>query len=159
MSEGEVIEQLVEFTNILLIGVSLIFSIVSAYVVALNYFIGEANFMARLASFAFMTLILGMLMIVLMGAGATHAGLIERLHEIDAAGELTAAGRAVLSNANPAYVGAFTGRIYSIDEIVRLCTWAGLLFVYIGLAYLTFLHSWRPDVINVAVQDNERSAA
>ena len=57
MSEGEVVEQLVEFTNILLVGVSLIFSIVSAYVVALNYFIGSSNLMARLGSFAFITLV------------------------------------------------------------------------------------------------------
>ena len=66
MSEGEVVQQLVEFTNVLLTGVSLIFSIVSAYVVALNYFIGSANFLARLGSFAFMTLILGMLFVVIV---------------------------------------------------------------------------------------------
>ena len=52
MTEGEAVEQLVQFTNILMVAVSLIFSIVSAYIVALNYFIGSANFMARLGSFA-----------------------------------------------------------------------------------------------------------
>ena len=87
MSEGEVVAELVEFTNILMVGVSLIFSIVSAYVVALNYFIGSANFLARLGSFAFMTLILGMLMMAMLGAQATHMGLVARLAELDAAGE------------------------------------------------------------------------
>src|SRR5262249_56676404 len=77
MSEGEVVGELVEFTNILLVGVSLIFSIVSAYVVALNYFIGSSNMMARIGSFAFITLILRLLMIVMSGAQATHAGLLE----------------------------------------------------------------------------------
>lgn len=152
MSEGEVVEQLVEFTNILMVGVSLIFSIVSAYVVALNYFIGSANFLARLGSFLFVTLILAMLLIVLMGAEATHAGLIERLHELDSAGEITAAGRAVLANATPEWAGAITGHSYSIDEIVRLCVRIGLGFTYLGLVYLTFLHRWTPDAIPVSIE-------
>jgi xanthine/uracil/vitamin C permease (AzgA family) len=152
MSEGEVVGELVEFTNILLAGVSLIFSIVSAYVVALNYFIGSSNFMARLGSFAFVTLILAMLMIVLMGAQATHAGLIQRLNELDAAGQLSAAGRAVLDNARPEWSGAITGRSYSIDDVVRICIWSGLGFVYLALAYLTFLHRWTPDAIPVSIE-------
>ena len=149
MSEGEVVGELVEFTNILLVGVSLIFSIVSAYVVALNYFIGSSNMMARIGSFAFITLILGMLMIVMSGAQATHAGLIERLSELEAGGQLTAAGRAVLHNARPEWAG---GRGYSIDDVVRSCIWVGLGFVYLALAYLTFLHRWTPDAIAVSIE-------
>ena len=82
MSEADVVDQLVEFTSILLAGVGLIFSIVSAYVVALNYFIGQSNFLARLGSFGFLTIVLGMLMMVLLGAQDTHIGLIARLHEL-----------------------------------------------------------------------------
>lgn len=149
MSEGEVVEQLVEFTSILMVGVSLIFSIVSAYVVALNYFIGSANFMARLGSFMFVTLILAMLMVTLMGAQATHAGLIARLSELDAEGQLTAAGRAALANAAPEWAGA------SIDGIIRLCVWGGLVFTYVSLAYLTFLHRWTPDAIPVSIQQRQ----
>lgn len=152
MSEGEVIQDLVEFTNILLAGVSLIFSVVSAYVVALNYFIGSSNFLARLGSFAFVTLVLGMLVFVMMGAQATQAGLIERLQEIDAQGQLTAAGRAVIANSTPEWVGMFTGNGYSIDDIVRICVWAGLGFVYLALAYLTFLHRWSPDAFPVSIE-------
>lgn len=149
MEEGEVIEQLVEFTNVLLLGVSLIFTVVSAYVVALNYFIGSSNFFARLGTFAFVTLILGMLVVVLMGAQALHGGLIARLLEIEASGDLTAAGRAALANAGPG--GEFFNGRFSIDEIIRACVWAGLGFVYIALAYLTFLHKWEPDAIPVSV--------
>lgn len=156
MNEADVVQELVEFTNILLAGVSLIFSIVSAYVVALNYFIGSANLAARLASFAFMTLIFGMLMVVMMGAQDTHAGLIARLQELQTHGQLTAAGRALLVNAAPEWVGVVTHHRYSIDEIVRVCVWVGLGFVYVGLAYLTFLHKWVPDVINVALEGKRR---
>jgi hypothetical protein len=157
MTEGDVLQDLVEFTNILLAGVSLIFSVVSAYVVALNYFIGSANFAARLGSFAFITLVLGMLVFVMMGAQATQLGLIERLQEINAQGELSAAGRAVIANATPEWVGMLTGSRYSIDSIVRLCIWASLGFVYIALAYLTFLHRWTPDAIPVTIEQRKPS--
>lgn len=152
MSEGEVVAELVEFTNILMVGVSLIFSIVSAYVVALNYFIGSANLLARFGSFVFITLVLGMLMMVMMGAQSTHTGLIERLQEIAAEGRLSAAGRAVLANATPEWVGFLTGHRYSVDEIVRVCLWGGLGFTYLALAYLTFLHRWTPDAIPVSIE-------
>jgi hypothetical protein len=155
MSEGEVVEQLVEFTNILLVGVSLIFSIVSAYVVALNYFIGSSNLAAKIGSFAFVSLVLGMLVVVMMGAQATQMGLIERLHEIDGQGELTAAGRAVLANAKPEWAGAITGNHYSIDDVVRICMWLGLGFVYAALAYLTFMHRWTPDAIPVSIEERK----
>lgn len=156
MTEGEVVEQLVNFTNILLVGVSLIFSVVSAYVVALNYFIGSSNFMARLGSFAFVSLVLGMLIVVMMGAQATHVGLIDRLHEIDAGGQLSAAGRAVLANAEPdARLTGVLGGQASIDDVIRMCVWAGLGFVYFALAYLTFLHRWSPDAIPVTIQQRK----
>jgi hypothetical protein len=152
MSEGEVVEQLVEFTSILLLGVSVLFSVVSAYVVALNYFIGEANLLARVATFAFVTLILGMLVFVMMGAQATQTGLIDRLEELRDAGQLSAAGYAVLANAQPDASIDIFGQ-HSIDDVIRVCIWAGLGFIYVALAYLTFVHRWRPDVYRVALQE------
>jgi hypothetical protein len=154
MSEGEVVQLLVEFTNIVLVGVSLIFSVVSAYIVALNYFIGSSNFVARLGSFAFITLVLGMLMVVMAGAQATQVGLVDRLREIAGEGHLTAAGRAVLTNAGPDL--GLTMQ-YSLDDVVRLCIWIGFGFIYLALGYLTFLHHWTPDAIPVTIQ--QRSAS
>jgi len=52
----------------------------------------------------------------------------------------------------PEWIGLITHRRYSIDDIVRTCVWTGLGFVYVGLLYLTFLHRWAPDVINVAIE-------
>jgi hypothetical protein len=152
MTEGEVVEQLVQFTNIVLVGVSLIFSIVSAYVVALNYFISTSDGMAKTGSFVFVTLVLAMLVVVMMGAQTTQAGLIARLHELEAQGDLTAAGRAVLANATPEWVGAITGNAYSIDDVVRTFIWVGLAFVYFALAYLTFLHRWTQDAFPVSIE-------
>ena len=152
MSEGEVVEQLVQFINIVLVGVSLIFSVVSAYVVALNYFIGSANLPARFASFLFITLVLALLVVVLIGAQTTQAGLIARLQELQVAGQLTAAGKALLANSSPdPSLTAMLGGQVSIDTIIRACIWSGLGFIYLALAYLTFLHRWTPDAIPIAL--------
>lgn len=146
MSEGEVMEQVIEYMSLLLLGVSIIFTVVSAYIVALNYFVGEAMFSARLGAFAFVSLILALLLVVMIGAQSAHDGLIERLRELDAAGQLTAAGRAALANA--------TG---GVDWAVRALTWIGMIAVYAALAYMTFIHRWKPDVVNVALQSRKAS--
>lgn len=146
MSEGEVVEQLIEYMSILLLGVSLIFTVVSAYIVALNYFVGEAMLIARVGAFSFVALILGLLIAVMMGAEQTHAGLIARLQEIEAAGQITAAGRAALENARE-----------GIDGLVRAMLWTGMISVYAVLGYMTFLHRWKPDVVNVALQSRKTS--
>lgn len=152
MSEAEVVEQLAHHTDTLMTGVSLIFSIVSAYIVALNYFIGSSNFLARLGSFLFLTLVLGMLAMLLVGVQSTHAGLVARLAELQSEGQLSVAGQAVLANATPQWTGALSGTGYSIDSILNVCASAGLGFVYIALAYMTFLHKWTPDAIPVSIQ-------
>ncbi len=140
MTEGEVVEQLVEYMSIVLLGVSLIFTVVSAYIVALNYFVGDAMFMARVGAFTFVALILALSMVVMLGAEQTHAGLLERLRELERAGEITAAGRAVLGNARE-----------GIDGLVRGLLWVVMISLYVVLAYMTFLHRWKPDVVNVAL--------
>lgn len=157
MSEGEVVSELIEFTNIVLVGISLIFSVISAYVVALNYFIGSAALYARLAGFIFISMVIALLVLVMMGAQSTHAGLIARLHEIDADGGLSAAGRATLANSapNPALVSLFGPA--GIDEIVRVVMWGMLGFIYIALAYMTFLHRWTPDAIPVTIEEKHLS--
>jgi hypothetical protein len=140
MSEGEVVEQLIGYMSLLLLGVSIIFTVVSTYIVALNYFVGEAQLMARAGAFAFISLILILLLVLMLGAEGTHAGLIDRLREIDAAGDLTAAGRGALANAGN-----------GIDSVVRVLLWIGMISVYAVLAYMTFVHRWKPDVVNVAL--------
>lgn len=67
MTEGEVMEQIVGYMSLLLLGVSIIFTVVSTYIVALNYFVGEAQFVARLGAFAFVSLILALLLVVMVG--------------------------------------------------------------------------------------------
>ena len=148
MSEAEVVSELVEFTNILLAGVSVFFTVVSAYIAALNYFIGSASLLARFAAFLFVTAVLGMLSFVLLGAQYTQQGLIDRLYEIKDEQGLSAAGRAVLANA--AREAGVMG--YAIDDIVRAATWGLMILTLAVLGYLTFFYRWKPDVIPVSLQ-------
>lgn len=146
MSEGEVVEQLIGYMSLLLLGVSIIFTVVSTYIVALNYFVGEAQFVARLGAFAFISLILSLLLVVMLGAESTHASLIARLVEFETSGELSAAGRGALQNARG-----------GIDGLVRILLWLGMVSVFAVLAYMTFIHRWKPDVVNVALQSKRAS--
>jgi hypothetical protein len=140
MTEGEVMEQTIGYMSLLLLGVSIIFTVVSTYIVALNYFVGEANILARVGAFAFVSLILVLLLVVMVGAQTAHDGLIERLRELEADGALTAAGRATLGNA-----------ANGVDAAVRMLTWLGMTAVFAALGYMTFLHRWKPDIVNVAI--------
>jgi hypothetical protein len=150
MSEADVVQELVEFTTILLAGVSVYFTIVSAYTAAMNYFIGGAAFVARFFAYVFVSMVLTMLVIVMMGAAQTHAGLIARLEELHAAGELTAVGRALLANADASMV-RIMGHAHSIDEIVRSSINTVLGSTYLVLFYMTFFHRWKPEIMPIQV--------
>ncbi|MCC6786945.1 MAG: hypothetical protein IT547_03820 [Hyphomonadaceae bacterium] len=147
MTEGEVMEQIVGYMSLLLLGVSIIFTVVSTYIVALNYFVGEAQFVARLGAFAFVSLILALLLVVMVGAQTAHDGLIERLRELQTEGALTAAGSAALRNAAS-----------GVDDAVRVLTWLGMTAVFAALAYMTFIHRWKPDVVNVQLQSKKAAS-
>jgi hypothetical protein len=36
--------------------------------------------------------------------------------------------------------------------------WVGMLTVFGALGYMTFLHRWRPDVVNVALQPKQKQS-
>ena len=146
MSEGEVVEQLIGYMSLLLLGVSIIFTVVSTYIVALNYFVGDAQFIARLGAFAFVSLILLLLLVVMLGAESTHAALIARLAEFEASGDISAAGRGALENARN-----------GIDGLGRILLWLGMVSVFAVLGYMTFIHRWKPDIVNVSLQSRKAS--
>lgn len=146
MTEGEVVEQMVGYMSLLLAGVSIIFTVVSTYIVALNYFVGDAMLVARVGAFAFVSLILTLLLVLMVGAESVHAGLVARLVELQSADALSAAGRAALENASG-----------GIDGLVRSLLWIGMISVFLVLAYMTFIHRWKPDVVNVALLSKKAS--
>lgn len=149
MYEADVIEQMVEFMNVLLMGVSVFFAVVSAYVVGLYAFLGRASLVLRVFGFAFLTLTNGLLIGVLYGAQRLHDGLVGTLDKIKASQGLTPAGEAALANAQSA-----------VDPYVNTLSWVGALVFHAGLFYLTFLHPWeRVRVAGEDDSDDEPAAA
>lgn len=143
MSEGEVVEILVTQTSILLSGVGVFFTVLSVYLAGLNYVLSEESRFTKFIAFIFVTIALGMIMAIMYGAQVQHAGLIGRLLELKADGQLTAAGRAALGN----YTTGFrymNGHQLTIDEAVIYFVWASSALTWVALIYLTFFYSWRP---------------
>jgi len=141
MTEGEVVEQLIQFTNLLLVGAGVFFTILSVYVASLHYILHNERLVTRLMAFFFVSVTLVMLGVVLLGAQSQHAGLIARLQELQAAGQLTAAGGAGVLNATTGWTIA--GRTVSIDQAVVYLIWTSGVLTYAGLSYLTFVYRWR----------------
>jgi hypothetical protein len=142
MSEGETVEQLVDFMTILLNGAGVFFTIVSVYLAGLNYVLHNERMVAKLSAFLFVTLSLGMMLTVLAGAQSVHRGLVERLRELRAEDQLTAAGKAALSNQEQQF--AIGPVVTTIDGAVVYTIYATMAVIYLALIYLTFLYKWRP---------------
>jgi hypothetical protein len=141
MSEGEVVEQLVEFINILLVGTGVFFTILSVYVASLHYVLHNERFVTRLMAFFFLSVTLTMMGAVLLGAQSQHAGLVARLMELQALDQLTAAGKAAVFNSQNGWVLGMMQ--ISIDQAVIYLIWACGILTYVGLYYLTFIYRWR----------------
>jgi hypothetical protein len=153
MSEAETIEQLIGFTDILLAGLSVFFTIVSAYIAALNYFIRRASFLTRAGAFFFFSFVLGMLILVMVGARRAQWGLVGNLEQIQAGGgQLSPAGDAMLANARSTE-GLLPGvdqlpidqlwrESLSLDGALVIMVWLGFALTYLALFLMTFVFRW-----------------
>jgi len=127
MTEADVIEQMVEYQNILLNGVSVFFTVVSAYVVAVWVFLRHAGFALRLFSFFFLTLVLAFLGRVAYGSQQIHDGFIATLDQLDQTVGLSPTGQAALNNA-----------LSGVDALIQQSMNGALIIVYVALFFLTF---------------------
>lgn len=133
MTEAEIVVELVEFQNILLTGVTVYFTIISAYVVGLYAFLDEAGFLLKFFAFLFLTATLVFLAALFMGAANFQSGLVQALRDLDATGApLSAGGKAALANADS-----------GVDHYIRMAFLAASGGFYIALAVLTFWNGWR----------------
>lgn len=140
MTEAEIVQHLAAFTDTVLSGLTVFFSVISAYVAALNYFISRKSVLGRVSAFLFITFVLVLLAAVMLGAQSMHAGLIEALRALGAE-QLSPAGRAALQNARFDML-ILPGLSVSVDEVVRVGLWGGLALTYFGLFLLTFVFRW-----------------
>ncbi len=150
MSEGEVVEILVTQTSILLSGVGVFFTVVSVYLAGLNYVLSEESALTRSIAFLFVTISIGMIMAIMLGAQMQHAGLIARLQELADAGTLSSAGRAALNNYTNGFHVSPAGEL-TIDAAVVWFVWSSAIITFGALVYLTFFYKWRLNVMPISL--------
>ncbi len=133
MSEAEVVAAFATLGQAFLAGLQASFAIVSAYIVALYFFLSRAPLMLRILAFAFFSSTLAVLAVYMAGAMAYGDGIAISLAEIQSRTDLTTLGKVVLwlINHPQAY-----GLLYASLGIG--------LAAYLALFYLTFIYRWPP---------------
>ena len=115
----------------LLEGLQAGFAIISAYIVALYFFLGRAPLVMRVVAFAFFSSTLAVLGLYLAGAKAYGDGIAVALAEMQARTSLSTLGKVVLWLIN--------------DPQAYLLLYVSLgigLTAYLTLFYLTFFYGW-----------------
>ncbi|NWG70248.1 MAG: hypothetical protein HXY23_01375 [Parvularculaceae bacterium] len=135
MSEAEITEQMVMMMDLTLVGVSVFFSIVSAYVLALFYFLRRAPVGLRVTLFGFFSLTFAFL--ALFAANCfSHAASLQTA--LIALGEQSALSPVGLAATRHNLADRST-----LDQAIRSMTWIGMGLVYAALAWFTFFQQWR----------------
>ena len=129
MTEAEISNQLLALSGLALSGVSVFFTLFSAYVVALYFFLHHAPFAMRLIVFVFLSLAVLYLGMLAHEMSNHAAGLHRALEELAASKPLTAGGQALLHGGDS-----------NVD--LRWMNIAGLAVNYLALLYLTFFYRW-----------------
>jgi hypothetical protein len=129
MTEAEISNQLLALSGIAFSGVSVFFTLFSAYIVALYFFLHRAPFAMRAIVFLFLTLAFLYLGVLANGMSRHAMGLHQALADLAAARPLTAGGRALLDGGDS-------------NINLRWMNVAGLGVNYLGLTYLTFFYRW-----------------
>jgi hypothetical protein len=135
MTEAELTNLTLESANSVLQVVAIYFSIVSAYIAALYYFLSQAPFLMKTIAFLFMSGALAFLGLTIVAIERTASGVVTALHALPA--------RVAAPAPTNLYFGldaALEGRV----DIAVMAGWAMAFGLYVSLFYLTFLHPWRP---------------
>jgi hypothetical protein len=134
MSEADITSQMTAMMDLTLNGISVFFTIVSAYTVALFYFLGRAPIGLRITAFAFFSLTMLFLSIFAFNSFNHASALREALVELGRATDLSAVGRKAIGE------GVY-GR-GELDKLIRGMMWLGMGLVYLALCHFTFIHRW-----------------
>ncbi|MET0545480.1 MAG: hypothetical protein ABWZ40_04135 [Caulobacterales bacterium] len=149
MTEGEILERLVDFADLTLNGIGVFFTVISAYAAALYYFVNRSAFLGRLVAFVFFSVTLGILVLLFVGSAQLQGALIVTLSDLSKTTPLTAAGAAAIANATATFGGLST------DAWLRLAMLVGFGAAYITLFYLTLFHNWRFDAEGRVIPPSE----
>ena len=139
MTEADILNRLIDYSELTLNGIGVFFSDISFYAAGLYYFINRAAFVGRLAAFIFFSVTLIILSLVFFGASQVQAALVQSLADLAQQGPLSPPAMAALANAKTLYAG------FSTDAWSRWSMLIGFGVAYFALFYLTLLHNWRFD--------------
>jgi hypothetical protein len=134
VTEAEITEQMTMMMDLTLSGISVFFTIVSAYTVALFYFLGRASIGLKVTAYVFFTLTLMFLAVFAYNSFNHAAALREALVELGAAQDLSAVGEKA--------IGAGVYGRGELDKMIRGMMWLGMGLVFVALTYFTFAHRW-----------------
>ena len=131
MSESEIVAAFATLGQAFLAGLQASFAIVSAYIVALYFFLGRAPLPMRILAFVFFSATLAVLAVFLAGAMAYGDGIAISLADMQTKGKLSHLGGIVLELVNhpQAYALLYASLLIGIAA-------------YVTLFYLTFFYRW-----------------
>ena len=131
VTEADLTGQIVAMMEIFYLAGATTFTVISAYIVALYYFLNQSPVLMRVGAFSFFTLALAFLGISTYGAVRHYTGVLKALDELAAREPLSALGNMALESTASAVAN------WSVAA-------AGAVFVglWLSLTYLTFVHRW-----------------
>ena len=123
---------------------SMLFTLTSAYIAGLFFFLNRAPFLLRLLAFG----LLSLGFVFLGGSAATLQRMQDGLYA--AWSKLPAPILTVSELRNPVDLPVTLIPGLSLQEVGVLIGWFTAAAVYLALAYLTFLHRWKLDDMSAA---------
>ena len=124
---------MVQMMDMTIAGIGVFFSIVSAYIVAIYFFLHRAPALLKIVGFSFFSLICAILFEFVSGTFDHARALVLTLIELSKHSALSPVGLAAIARSQGAG---------SVNQVLQLAMLAGLALVYIALCYMTFFHRW-----------------
>ena len=131
MSEAELTEQLLQIMELLFLGISVSFTIISAYIIGLYWFLHNANVLMRILAFGVFSMMMVLLAVASFGAFRHSAGVTLALEQLSKTDTLTILGTMALE-------GAARG----VSDLIVFMAVVLSISLYLGLFYLTFFYKW-----------------
>ena len=132
MTEAELTEQLLAANEQIYLAISVWFTVISAYILGLYWFLHKSGLLLRLEAFFMFTLVLGFLAVTSFALARHSIGITLALHELAKTTELSALGKMATENT--------AAGVYFLLTRGAIALFG---FIYLGLFYLTFFYRWK----------------
>jgi len=135
MNEADLTEQLLQITELLFTGTSVVFTIISAYIVGLYWFLHKTSWFMRLIVFSMFTMMMAILMVAGFGAFRHSEGITLALIELSKTEQLSPLGLMAIENT-----------AQGVSDVVTTGSVIIAASLYAALFYLNFFYRWDEKV-------------